>query len=159
MGGAVDAQGQATGDHEAPSGQAPGEGARCVQPGSRGAPAAHHGQLRPLQQRRVTRDEQQRWGVGQFAEQGWVGRVVPTQQVVAGLLKPGQGVGSGVANFGAATRVGRGLRQAQGTPGGSRCAECGGGAAEGLQQALESGRAEFGEQMKAQTSFQLGGGD
>ena len=121
----INAQCQTTGDDEATPRQTAGETQRIVQPRPRSAAAAHHGQLRAFKQAGVTLDEQQWRSIRQFGQQRRVGGVVPHQQMVVGLLQPGQSGGSTFADRCAAAGFGTAGRQAQRTPGAGRCAERG----------------------------------
>ncbi|MNQ62301.1 hypothetical protein D3C85_766410 [compost metagenome] len=156
MGGAVDAQRQPAGDHEAAAGQAAGESRSTVQSRPAGLATADHGQLRALEQQGVAGDEQQRRRISQLGEQGGVVRIVEAQQVLPGLLQPGQGVCRLVAHPGAAPCQGGSLWQAEGLPGGSRRAEGGTGRAEHLEQAAKAPRTDLRQAMQAKAGFQFG---
>ncbi|MCY1433587.1 hypothetical protein D9M71_496190 [compost metagenome] len=156
VGGAVDAQRQPAGDHEAAAGQAAGEGRGGIQSRPAGLTAADHGQLRTLEQLGIAGDPQQRRRVAQLGEQRGVVRIVEAQQVLSGLLQPGQGSGGLVAHCGAAPRQGGSLRQTEGLPGGSRRAEGGTGRAEHLEQAAKAPRTDLRQAMQAQAGFQFG---
>ena len=158
VGGTVDTQGQAAGDHEATTGQAAGKGLGGIQPRSRGAPTADHGQLRTLQQPRITGDEQQRRGVVQLGQQGGVGGVVPHQQGLARLLQPAQSGRGPLADVCATPGLGTAAGKTQRAPRGGRRAEGGGGAAKSFQQAAKAPRTELRQAVQAQARLQFGGG-
>src|SRR5690606_24469238 len=111
------------------------------------------------QQCRLALDEQQRRRVRQLGQQRGVTGIVPHQQMVIGLLQPGQRSSRTFADRFTASWFGATGWQAQGAPGTGRGAERGRGIGEGTEQLVQATRSELWQQMKAQPRFELGGGN
>ncbi|MOA05485.1 hypothetical protein D3C78_1250860 [compost metagenome] len=86
MGGTVDPQSQAAGDHKSTLCQVPGKGGSSVQCRGRCAATADDRQLWFFQQSRVASDKQQGWRGIHFRQQAGVGRIIPHQQMLVATL-------------------------------------------------------------------------
>ena len=159
MGRTINPQSQAAGDDKTALSQAAGKRLGSIQARSRGMSAAHHGQLWQLQDVRSAGDKQQRRGVIQFRQQRGVGRSIPHQQLLLGLLQPEQCRGRLFAHRTAAACLGATRRQTQRAPGRSRRTEGRRGTAKGVQQTAKTPRAQLRQAVQAQTGFQFGRGN
>ena len=157
VGRTINAQCQPAGDNKAATRQAVGETLRGVQPRTRRAAAADHGQLRLLQQTWITVDKQQRRRIMQLRQQAGIDRLVPHQQVMVFFVQPSQAARSTVADLGAAPGVTAYGWQTQRTPCAGGCTEGRAGSVKGAEQFTKAFGAEFRQAVQAQARFQLSG--
>ena len=153
----IDAQSQTAGNHKTATRQAASKALRGIQPWPRCTPTADHGQLRLLQQRRVTCNKQQWRCIRQLSQQTWINCVIPHQQVVQIGVQPGQAVSGTFTHLGTTPCITAYLRQAQGTPGTSRRAERGRSTVEGPEEFTKATWPKLRQAVQAQTRFQFSG--